>query len=101
MKTKMTFIEELRWRGMIHDLTPGIEEQLAKEMTVAYIGYTPTSDSIHIGNLAFFMIVVHFKRPGHNPIILIGGATGIVGDPSGKSEERSPLDETLLRHTQD
>lgn len=97
----MTFIEELRWRGMIHDVTPGTEEQLAKEMTVAYIGYDPTSDSLHIGNLASIMMLVHFQRTGHKPIILVGGATGMVGDPSGKSEERNLLDETVLRHNQD
>ena len=101
MNTKMTFIEELRWRGMIHDVTPGTEEQLAKEMTVAYIGYDPTSDSLHIGNLASIMMLVHFQRTGHKPIILVGGATGMVGDPSGKSEERNLLDETVLRHNQD
>jgi tyrosyl-tRNA synthetase len=97
----MNFIEELRWRGMIHDVTPGTEEQLSKEMTVAYIGYDPTSDSLHIGNLASIMMLVHFQRSGHKPIALVGGATGMVGDPSGKSEERNLLDETVLRHNQD
>ncbi len=97
----MNFIEELRWRGMIHDLTPGTEEQLSKEMTVAYIGYDPTSDSLHIGNLASIMMLVHFQRAGHKPIVLIGGATGMVGDPSGKSEERNLLDENVLRHNQE
>jgi tyrosyl-tRNA synthetase len=101
MNPKMNFIEELRWRGMIHDVTPGTEEQLAKEMTVAYIGYDPTSDSLHIGNLASIMMLVHFQRTGHKPIVLVGGATGMVGDPSGKSEERNLLDETVLRHNQD
>jgi tyrosyl-tRNA synthetase len=97
----MNFIEELRWRGMIHDVTPGAEEQLQKEMTVAYIGYDPTSDSLHIGNLASIMMLVHFQRAGHKPIALVGGATGMVGDPSGKSEERNLLDETVLRHNQE
>jgi tyrosyl-tRNA synthetase len=101
MNPTMNFIEELRWRGMIHDVMPGTEEQLSKEMTVAYIGYDPTSDSLHIGNLASIMLLVHFQRSGHKPIVLIGGATGMVGDPSGKSEERNLLDETVLRHNQD
>jgi len=97
----MNFIEELRWRGMIHDVMPGTEEQLLKEMTTAYIGYDPTSDSLHIGNLASIMMLVHFQRSGHKPIILVGGATGMVGDPSGKSEERNLLDESVLRHNQE
>ncbi len=96
----MNFIEELRWRGMIHDMTPGTEEQLAREMTTAYIGYDPTSDSLHIGNLASIMMLVHFQKAGHRPIILVGGATGMVGDPSGKSEERNLLEETVLRKNQ-
>jgi tyrosyl-tRNA synthetase len=97
----MNFIEELRWRGMIHDMTPGTEEQLAREMTAAYIGYDPTSDSLHIGNLASIMMLVHLQRSGHKPIVLIGGATGMVGDPSGKSEERNLLDEPVLRYNQE
>ncbi|MCX6244986.1 MAG: tyrosine--tRNA ligase [Bacteroidetes bacterium] len=97
----MNFIEELRWRGMIHDVTPGTEEQLAKETTAAYIGYDPTSDSLHIGNLASIMMLVHFQRAGHRPVALVGGATGMVGDPSGKSEERNLLDENVLRYNQD
>ncbi len=101
MNSKINFIEELRWREMIHDVTPGTEEQLMKEMTVAYIGYDPTSDSLHIGNLASIMMLVHFQRAGHKPIALVGGATGMVGDPSGKSEERNLLDETVLRHNQE
>jgi tyrosyl-tRNA synthetase len=96
----MNFIEELRWRGMIHDVMPGTEEQLLKEMTTAYIGYDPTSDSLHIGNLATIMMLVHFQRAGHKPVALVGGATGMIGDPSGKSEERNLLDETVLRHNQ-
>ncbi|MDP1623847.1 MAG: tyrosine--tRNA ligase [Bacteroidales bacterium] len=96
----MNFIEELRWRGMIHDMTPGTEEQLLKGITSAYIGYDPTSDSLHIGNLASIMMLVHLQRAGHKPIALVGGATGMIGDPSGKSEERNLLDETVLRHNQ-
>ena len=96
----MTFIEELRWRGMIHDIMPGTEEQLAKEMTSAYIGYDPTSDSLHIGNLASIMMLVHLQRAGHKPFALVGGATGMIGDPSGKSEERVLLDENTLRYNQ-
>jgi tyrosyl-tRNA synthetase len=97
----MNFIEELRWRGMIHDMTPGTEEQMLKEMTSAYIGYDPTSDSLHIGNLASIMMLVHLQRAGHKPFVLVGGATGMIGDPSGKSEERNLLDEKTLRHNQD
>lgn len=96
----MNFIEELRWRGMIHDITPGTEEQLMKEMTRAYIGFDPTSDSLHIGNLAAIMMLVHLQRAGHKPFALVGGATGMIGDPSGKSEERVLLDENTLRYNQ-
>jgi len=96
----MNFIEELRWRGMIHDMTPGTEEQLQKEMVSAYIGYDPTSDSLHIGNLASIMMLVHLQRAGHKPFALVGGATGMIGDPSGKSEERNLLDEKILRYNQ-
>jgi len=94
----MTFIEELRWRGMIHDMMPGTEEQLDREMTAGYIGFDPTADSLHIGNLLPIMLLVHFQRAGHKPIALVGGATGMVGDPSGKSEERKFLDEETLLH---
>jgi tyrosyl-tRNA synthetase len=97
----MNFIEELRWRGMIHDIMPGTEEQLQKEMTTAYIGYDPTSDSLHIGNLASIMMLVHLQRAGHKPVALVGGATGMIGDPSGKSEERNLLDEPVLRANQE
>ncbi len=97
----MNFVEELRWRGMIHDMMPGTEEQLQKEMTSAYIGYDPTSDSLHIGNLATIMMLVHLQRAGHKPFALVGGATGMIGDPSGKSEERNLLDEQVLRHNQE
>ncbi len=94
----MTFIEELRWRGMIHDVMPGTEEQLAKEMTTGYIGFDPTADSLHIGNLLPIMLLVHFQRSGHKPLALVGGATGMIGDPSFKAEERRFLDEQTLRH---
>jgi len=96
----MNFIEELRWRDMIHDMTPGTDEELVKGMVSAYIGFDPTSDSLHIGNLASLMLLVHFQKSGHKPIILVGGATGMIGDPSGKSEERNLLDETVLRYNQ-
>jgi tyrosyl-tRNA synthetase len=94
----MTFIEELSWRGMIHDMMPGTEEQLQKEMTAGYIGFDPTADSLHIGNLLPIMLLVHFQRSGHKPIALVGGATGMIGDPSFKAEERKFLDEDTLRH---
>jgi len=94
----MTFVEELRWRGMVHDMMPGTEEQLNKEMTTGYIGFDPTADSLHIGNLLPIMLLVHFQRTGHKPLALVGGATGMVGDPSGKSEERKFLDEKTLNY---
>ena len=94
------FLEELKWRGMIHDLTPGVEDQLQKEMTMGYIGFDPTSDSLHIGNMLQVMILSIFQKCGHKPIVLIGGATGMVGDPSGKSKERKFLDEDLLIYNQ-
>jgi len=97
----MNFIEELRWRGMIHSIMPGTEEQLAKEMTTAYVGIDPTADSLHIGHLVSIMILRHFQRAGHKPIALIGGATGMIGDPSMKSSERNLLDEATLRHNQE
>ncbi len=96
----MNFIEELRWRGMIHDMMPGTEEQLAKELTSAYVGIDPTADSLHIGHLCGVMMLRHFQNCGHKPIALIGGATGMIGDPSGKSAERNLLDENTLRHNQ-
>ncbi len=98
---KKNFGEELRWRGMIHDMMPGTEEQLAKEMTTAYVGIDPTADSLHIGHLVGVMIMKHFQASGHKPIILVGGATGMIGDPSGKSLERNLLDEETLRHNQE
>lgn len=96
----MNFIEELQWRGMIQDMTPGVEEQLQKEMTVAYVGIDPTADSLHIGHLVSIMMLKHFQLCGHKPIALVGGATGMIGDPSGKSEERNLLDEETLRFNQ-
>lgn len=98
---EMNFIEELTWRGMIHTIMPGTEEQLAKEMTSAYIGFDPTADSLHIGHLVGVMMLRHFQRAGHKPIALVGGATGMIGDPSMKSSERNLLDEKTLRHNQE
>lgn len=95
------FVEELRWRGMVHDIMPGAEEQLKKEMTSAYVGIDPTADSLHIGHLVSVMILKHFQLCGHRPIALVGGATGMIGDPSGKSDERNLLDEATLRHNQE
>jgi tyrosyl-tRNA synthetase len=95
------FVEELRWRGMIQDMTPGTEEQLKKEVTTAYLGIDPTADSLHIGHLVGVMMLRHFQRSGHKPLALIGGATGMIGDPSGKSQERVLIDEAMLRHNQE
>ena len=97
----MNFVEELKWRGMIHDMMPGTEEQLLKEMTSGYVGIDPTADSLHIGHLVGVMMLKHLQRAGHRPIALIGGATGMIGDPSMKSQERNLLDEETLRHNQD
>ena len=97
----MNFVEELKWRGMVHDMMPGTEEQLNKEMTTAYLGIDPTADSLHIGHLVGVMILKHLQRCGHKPIALVGGATGMIGDPSGKSQERNLLDEATLRHNQE
>ncbi|MEO7265979.1 MAG: tyrosine--tRNA ligase [Ferruginibacter sp.] len=94
-------IDELRWRGMIQDITPGTEEQLNKEMTTAYIGFDPTADSLHIGSLVPILLLMHYQKAGHKPIALVGGATGMVGDPSGKSEERNLLDEAVLNKNVD
>ncbi len=96
----MKFIDEMKWRGMVHDMTPGLDEQLDKEMTSAYVGIDPTADSLHIGHLVSVMMLKHFQVHGHKPIVLIGGATGMIGDPSGKSKERNLLDEATLRHNQ-
>lgn len=97
----MNFVKELSWRGMVHDVMPGTDEQLAKEMTSAYVGIDPTADSLHIGHLVSVMMLKHFQRSGHKPIALIGGATGMIGDPSMKSQERNLLDEPTLRHNQE
>lgn len=97
----LDFIEELTWRGMIHTMMPGTEEQLKKEMTAAYVGIDPTADSLHIGHLVSVMMLRHFQHAGHKPIALIGGATGMIGDPSMKSAERNLLDEKTLRHNQE
>lgn len=97
----MNFVEELRWRGMIHDIMPGTEELLGHEMTTAYVGIDPTADSLHIGHLVSVMMLRHFQRAGHRPIALLGGATGMIGDPSGRSSERNLLDEDELRHNQE
>ncbi|GAB3167251.1 tyrosine--tRNA ligase [Telluribacter humicola] len=98
---KLNFIEELRWRGMLHDMMPGTEEQLNKEMTAGYIGFDPTASSLHIGNLATIMLLVHFQRAGHKPFALVGGATGMIGDPSFKAAERQFLNEETLRINQE
>ena len=97
----MNFVEELTWRGMIANIMPGTEEQLNKEMTSAYVGIDPTADSLHIGHLVSIMMLKHFQRAGHRPIALIGGATGMIGDPSMKSQERKLIDEETLRHNQE
>jgi len=94
----MNFVEELRWRGMLQDIMPGTEEQLNKELTTGYIGFDPTGDSLHVGHLTQIMTLIHFQRAGHKPVALVGGATGMVGDPSGKSAERNLLDENTLQH---
>ena len=97
----MNLIEELQWRGMVQDIMPGTEEQLKKEMTSAYIGFDPTADSLHIGSLVPILLLVHLQKAGHKPYALVGGATGMVGDPSGKSEERNLLSEEVLKHNQE
>lgn len=97
----MNFIENLKWRGMIHDMTPGTDKQFEKEMTTGYVGIDPTADSLHIGHLVSVMMLKHLQVSGHRPIVLVGGATGMIGDPSGKSQERNLLDETTLRHNQE
>ncbi|MCR4965546.1 MAG: tyrosine--tRNA ligase [Bacteroidales bacterium] len=96
----MNFVEELKWRGMLNNIMPGTEELLNKEVTTAYLGIDPTADSLHIGHLVGIMMLSHFQRCGHRPIALLGGATGMIGDPSGKSQERNLLDEETLKHNQ-
>jgi tyrosyl-tRNA synthetase len=95
------FVEELTWRGMIHDVMPGADEHLMEQMRSAYVGFDPTADSLHIGNLVPIMLLAHYQRCGHKPVALVGGATGMIGDPSGKSSERNLLDEATLRHNQE
>ena len=97
----MNFVKELEWRGMINNMMPGTEEQLEKELTSAYLGIDPTADSLHIGHLVGVMMLRHLQRSGHRPIALIGGATGMIGDPSMKSQERVLIDEETLRHNQE
>ncbi|MBQ8055475.1 MAG: tyrosine--tRNA ligase, partial [Paludibacteraceae bacterium] len=96
----MDFIEELTWRGMIHSVMPGTEKMLSEQMVSAYVGIDPTADSLHIGHLVSIMMLKHFQLAGHKPIALVGGATGMIGDPSMKSAERKLLDEETLRHNQ-
>jgi len=97
----MTLVEELKWRGMVHDIMPGTEELFSREMVTAYVGFDPTSDSLHIGHLVSVMLLRHLQAAGHKPIALMGGATGMIGDPSGRSEERNLLDEKILRYNQE
>ncbi|MCL2413364.1 MAG: tyrosine--tRNA ligase, partial [Bacteroidales bacterium] len=97
----MNFIEELKWRGMIQEISPGTEEQTNKELTTAYVGIDPTADSLHIGHLVGVMMLKHFQNCGHKPLALVGGATGMIGDPSGKSAERNMLSEETIRHNMD
>jgi tyrosyl-tRNA synthetase len=97
----MDFVRELEWRGMIHNIMPGTKEQLQKEITSGYVGFDPTADSLHIGNLVPIMLLTHFQKAGHKPIALVGGATGMIGDPSGKSSERNFLTEEVLNHNLD
>src|SRR6478672_9320008 len=97
----MNLIEELRWRGMLQDIMPGTEELLNKEQTSAYIGFDPTAESLHIGSLVPILLLVHLQKAGHKPFALIGGATGMVGDPSGKSEERNMLSTEVLEKNQE
>ena len=94
----MSLIEELKWRGLLHDIMPGTEDLMAQERVKAYVGFDPTADSLHIGNLVPIMLLVHWQRAGHTPIALVGGATGMVGDPSGKTAERQFLDLDVLQH---
>src|ERR1017187_9073386 len=98
---KKNFVEELKWRGMLHDSIPGTEELLNKEVVIGYIGFDPTADSLGVGNMVQIMTLLHFQQAGHKPIALVGGATGMVGDPSGKSAERNLLDEKTLTHNVD
>ena len=94
----INFVQELRWRGLLHDITPETEEYLLEHSTSGYIGFDPTADSLHIGSLVQIVILMHFQNAGHRPIALVGGATGMIGDPSGKSDERNLLDQATLEH---
>lgn len=94
----MNFVEDLRWRGLLHDMMPGTEEELAKGMASGYIGFDPTADSLHVGSLLQIITLMRFQKAGHKPFALVGGATGMVGDPSGKSQERNLLSEDILNH---
>ena len=93
----MNFVQELKWRGLLHDMTPETEKFLLENKTKGYIGFDPTADSLHIGSLVQIIILKHFQNAGHNPIVLLGGATGMIGDPSGKSDERNLLDQKTLK----
>ena len=95
----MNFIEELKWRGLVQDITPSFEDEISNNICVGYIGFDPTSDSLHIGSLVQIIILKHFQNYGHKPIILIGGATGMIGDPSGKSKERNLLSQEIIKIT--
>ncbi|MFP4489435.1 MAG: tyrosine--tRNA ligase, partial [Bacteroidales bacterium] len=97
----MNFVDELRWRGMLHDITPGTQEYMDKERIAGYVGFDPTADSLHIGHLVQVILLKHFQRAGHTPIALVGGATGMIGDPSGKNQERNLLTEEVLRENQE
>ncbi|HIE16038.1 MAG TPA: tyrosine--tRNA ligase, partial [Bacteroidales bacterium] len=97
----MNFIDELRWRGMLQDFTPGVEKLLSEKNVTAYVGIDPTADSLHIGHLVSIMMLKHFQHFGHRPVLVVGGATGMIGDPSGKSEERNLLDENILKKNQE
>lgn len=101
MAEMKNFVEELKWRGMVHDIMPGTEEQLQKDITAGYVGFDPTASSLTVGNLVTIMLLVHFQQSGHKPVALVGGATGMIGDPSGKSEERKLLSEEALQRNQD
>ena len=98
MENKKNFIEEIKWRGMLHTMMPGTEELFEKGMVTAYVGTDPTADSLHIGHLVSIMMLKHLQSCGHKPLMLVGGATGMIGDPSGKSDERNLLSEEVLRH---
>ena len=97
----MSFVDEIKWRGMLHNIMPGTDDMLKEGQASAYVGIDPTADSLHIGHLVSVMLLKHFQLAGHKPIALVGGATGMIGDPSGKSQERNLLDIETLRHNQE